>query len=247
MEKLHTPHSLNVCMVADMLLAVAMIAAAPGAVAEFQVRVGYIRFAADRAPVGIGSLGLGNGGFIGTGGREGDDLGLRGLSGSLGFALPEKPTGIGTPGDRDHIHNILAEEQEVVCQSNDREKIVGEGIKEEADKNDDQIKQREDPGFYRYDKEQQEACMGIHGGIAEEQAHVQVVNICRTVEQHTVDIHQDHAGEIKQVELKGSPLVFHGTSQRKVAQQTDHLQERIGMVAGEGVGDQPPYLSLQNG
>ena len=48
---------LNMAVIGDMLLAVAVIAFAPGAVAEFQFRIRHIGAAADGAPVGIGSLG----------------------------------------------------------------------------------------------------------------------------------------------------------------------------------------------
>ena len=70
----------DMAVVADMLLAVAVIALAPGAVAELQLRVGQVRTAAYGATVGIWSLGRGDCGLVGTGRGEGDDLG----PGSLG-------------------------------------------------------------------------------------------------------------------------------------------------------------------
>ena len=43
-------------MVVDMLFAVAVVALAAGAVAEFQFRIGYIRLAANGATVGVVGL-----------------------------------------------------------------------------------------------------------------------------------------------------------------------------------------------
>ena len=70
-------------VIADMILAIAIIAIAPGTIAEFQVRVGCIRPAADGAAMVIGSFWGGHRGLIRTGGGEGDDAGL--LLGGGGF------------------------------------------------------------------------------------------------------------------------------------------------------------------
>ena len=58
-------------MVGNMLLTVAVIAVAAGAVPEFQLRIGNIRPSANGAPEGIGGLGCCSGSLIGTG-IEGD-------------------------------------------------------------------------------------------------------------------------------------------------------------------------------
>ena len=65
----------NMRVVGDMLGAVAVVAAAAGAVAELQLGGIHIGAAADGALVGVGSLGLGMGGLVAAGIVEGDDLG----------------------------------------------------------------------------------------------------------------------------------------------------------------------------
>lgn len=90
-------------VVADVVLAIAVVAVALGAVPELQFRVGYIRPAADTAAVGVQVLGLGGSRLIAAGAGEGDNLGLLWL-----FA--EQPPGVHSPGEGNDIGNILAEE-----------------------------------------------------------------------------------------------------------------------------------------
>ena len=110
---------LNMCMITDVVFAVAVIAVAAGAITEFQLRIGHIGSAADGALVGVsflGNLERSRTGSIG----EGDSTGLgSGL-------LFEKSADFDPPGQRNHIQNILAKEQEVVSQGDQREQIVGE-------------------------------------------------------------------------------------------------------------------------
>ena len=109
-------------VVIDVLFAVAVVALAPGAVPEFQLGEFGVRPAADSAAVGIGCYRLCCAGLIRACVREGNRAGF------LCRLLFEQPAGIDPPGQGDHIHNILAEEQEIVGKRNDTEQIVGEGI-----------------------------------------------------------------------------------------------------------------------
>ena len=93
-------------VIVNMIFAVAVVAAAAGAVTEFQFRIAYIRAAADGAFVGVGRFGLCCGCLIRTCMREGDDLRFF-LLGCVGF-LAEKPPCIGTPGHGNHIQNVGA-------------------------------------------------------------------------------------------------------------------------------------------
>lgn len=54
-------------VIVDMILTVAVVALALGAVAEFQLRICYIGASADRAAVGVGGFRRGGGGFVGAG------------------------------------------------------------------------------------------------------------------------------------------------------------------------------------
>ena len=66
---------LNVHVGIDVIFTVAVVALALGAIAEFQLRVGYVGSAADGTPVGVGRLGGRHCGFVGTGTGEGNDFG----------------------------------------------------------------------------------------------------------------------------------------------------------------------------
>ena len=66
--------SLNMDMIVDMILTVAVVALALGAVAEFQLRVGHIGAAADGAFVGVGGFRPGGGGSVRACAGEGNLL-----------------------------------------------------------------------------------------------------------------------------------------------------------------------------
>ena len=110
---------LNMSVIGDMVLAAAVVALAPGAVTEFQLRKFGIRPAADGAAVGIGGFGLCHGGFVGTGGDKGNNLGAVLGRGGLMLAVPDQTGEIGPPGHGDHVGHILTEEEEIVGQSDD--------------------------------------------------------------------------------------------------------------------------------
>ena len=229
-------------MIADMILAVAMVAIAPGAVPEFQVRVRHISPAADGTFVGIGGFDRGGGGLVGAGAGEGDYL-----RAGFGFALSsEEPLGIEPPADGEDIQHILAKEQEVIGQADDREQIGGEGIEQQTKQHDGQVKEGEDPGLHRDDEEQQETGIGVKGGVGQEQTQIEIVYICLTAEDKTVHIHHEDAGEVEQVEPESAPGVFHSPSQGIVADQIQKLVENIAVQGGQGIGEQPPNLALQD-
>ena len=67
--------SLNMRMVINVVLTIAVIALTPGAIPEFQLWVAYIRSSANGAAVGIGSFGCSGGCLIGACTGERDNLG----------------------------------------------------------------------------------------------------------------------------------------------------------------------------
>ena len=99
-------------MVADVVLAVAVVAIAPGTVAELQFGVGYICPAANGAAVGVGGLRSCGLRGVGTCFGEGDHFGFF-MAGWGGF-LSDQALGVCLPGKRDNVQKILAKEQEVV-------------------------------------------------------------------------------------------------------------------------------------
>ena len=115
---------LNMGMIADMLLAVAVVAIAPGAVPELQIRMGNIGFSANGAAVGIGCLGGGGSCLIGSC-IEWDYLRLLLCFSSTAVMTQHAPE-IDAPAHGNDIQDILAEEQKIVCKGNDTEQIVRE-------------------------------------------------------------------------------------------------------------------------
>ena len=67
--------SLNMRMVINVVLTIAVIALAPGAIPEFQLRIAYIRPSADGAAVSIGGLRRCGSCLIGACAGERDNLG----------------------------------------------------------------------------------------------------------------------------------------------------------------------------
>ena len=134
MRKKRTFLLFDMLVIADVVFAVAMVAIAPGAVPEFQLRVGYIRPSAYGAAVGVRCLGCGNGGLVGAGSGEGHHLGLFLPGCRLLLAPAQEPGKIHPPVHGYHIQHILAEEQEVVGQGHDGEQVCREGIGKESKK-----------------------------------------------------------------------------------------------------------------
>ena len=154
---------LNVAVTADVLFAVTVVAVAAGTVPEFQLRVADVGFSTDGTPVCIGGFGSSFAGLMRSG-IEGDDFGF------LLRRFFELPLCVDSPGQGKYIQHIFSEEQEIVCQRNNREEVIGERIADQIDQHNNQVEQRKDPGFYRDDEKQKELRVGEQCGITEEQA-----------------------------------------------------------------------------
>ena len=230
----------NMCVIGDMLRAVAVVALAPGAVAELQVGRIHIGAAADGAFVGIGGLGLGMAGQVAAAGGEGDGLVL-GMGGLFGGA-----PGVDAPGDGEDPDPVLAEEQEVVAQGDQAEEAVGEGT-EQAQKHRQQIQHRQDPSLDGDDEEDQELGIGVKGGVGQKQAHVQIGHVGLSAEDHAVNIHQQHARQIEQVEPQGSPDILDAPAHGIVADHHQHGEEAEASGVAQGIGKQPPDLAPEDG
>lgn len=132
-------------VIVDMVLTVAEVTAAAGAIAEFQLWVTHIRPSADRAAVGVGCFGCSVLSLVGAG--KGDGAGLF----CLGRLFAQQPACVDPPGQGDHIDHILAHKQEIVCQSDQREQGMGKRQGKGVPQGDRQIKQGKDPRLYRDD------------------------------------------------------------------------------------------------
>ena len=112
---------LNVCVIVDVLLTVAVVACAARTVAEFQIRMGNIGSSTDCALMPIGRLFFfwSSGPFLITGGPVGIGTG----SVFAPFPLEADGPGAHPVSAGKHIQAVLSEEQEIVCQGNDREEV----------------------------------------------------------------------------------------------------------------------------
>ena len=99
------------CVIVDVLLTIAMIAVAPGAVAEFQIGVGDIGTTTDGAAMIVGC------GTFRSAFGKGDRTGL--FSGSWFFAGNVIQEG-------EQIQNIFSCKQQIIQKTNQREQTVGQ-------------------------------------------------------------------------------------------------------------------------
>jgi len=228
-------------MVADVLFTVAIVAPALGTVAEFQLRIGYISPAADSAAMRVIGLGVCLW-RVGACCFKLDNLGLLRLLLSLDHAGCFDP-----PGSGEDIQHILSKEQEIVCYGNHREEIVGEGKGNQINQDNCQIHQCKQPGFHRNDEEQKKLGIRIQRRVAQEQTQIQVCHTGLTTEDHAVDIHHNNAADVKKVKPQRSPVMFHNSADGVVAVQGDQHQDGIGDLIGQGIGNKPPNLPLENG
>ena len=222
-----------------MVLTVAVVTLAAGAVAELQLRMGYVSPAANGAAVGIGRRGFL---LVFRGCVKGNDLRL-----DRGLLLSEQTGEFDPPASGDDILNIRTEEKQIVGDGNDGEEIVGERQGKQIHNHDRQIKEGEEPCFYRNDKEQQEPGIGIQGGETQKQAQVQIGDAGLPAENHAVKVHHDHAGKVEQVKPQGSPVLLHSSADGIVAVKGNKHQNGLVNLIGDRVGNQTPDLTLQNG
>lgn len=230
---------LNMAVIADMLFTVTVIPFAAGTIPEFQFRVADIGSSTDGTPVGVRGFRGCLGSFIGSG-IELDDLRF-----FLGL-LSELTLCVDSPGHRQHIHYIFAEEQKVVCQRNNREEVVRERIGNQIQYHNGKVKQGENPCLHRNDEEQQKLCIREQGCIAQEQTQVQIGDTGIPAEEHAVNIHQNDPGEIEQVKPESAPDGFYGPANGIVTEQGDCHQQQIVNPIRQRIGKEPPDLSPED-
>ena len=156
-------------VVVNMVLAVALIAAAPGAVPKFQLRVAYICAAANGALVIVGCLRLVWRGLLHIPVGEGND------PGTVCFPFrffPEQPLGFQPEGEGNQVKYVLACEEQVIGETCQREQIVGEERGEVVNLNTNQyqIQKRQKPGLNRYNEKYKELTVGAHSGEHQNEA-----------------------------------------------------------------------------
>ena len=110
------------CMIGNVILAIAEIALTPGTIPELQFRIGNIRATTDGTPMGVWRFYGSNRCLVRSGSGEWNCTGFL-----LLFCLfPEQASGVDSPGEGEQIGYILAKEQEIVGKCYQGEQIVWE-------------------------------------------------------------------------------------------------------------------------
>ena len=152
----------NMCVVADVILAVAVIAFASGTVPEFQFRIAHIGSAAYGAAVVV---------WFGFGRCVGDKWDRAGFL--LGLPMPG-PANFHAYRHREKIGKIAAGKQKEICKSHKgeqivRKQVVGEGHLDDAYKNNKKINDSHNPSLHRDNEQNHKLRVGIGDGKNEEQ------------------------------------------------------------------------------
>ena len=235
------PVLLNVGMVVNVIFTVAVITVASAAVTEFQFRIGHIGSAAYAALVGIVFPG---GSAFGSCLGEGDGAGVFHRPGFCLSAHADAPV------EGNDIHNILAEEQEIVGNGDQREQIQREVTCQRKLNHiincDAQIEQSQNPGSHRDNVKQQELRIGIQGGKTDQQAQIQIEDAGSSAEEHAEYIHQKHTGQIEKIEPECTPGIFHSPSQTEVTEKTQNHNQGVACAVGKYIGKQTPDLTPQD-
>ena len=225
-------------MVVDVILAVAVIAVAPGTVPELQLRVGDIGSAADPAAVGeIPGLGIG----FGNKGDRAGGFGCFHFSGSV--------------QEGEYITDASSHKQQVVGNRHQREQVVGkieygDGQVEDLRCYHYKVDKGNDPALNGNYEEDQESGIGIQGGKGEQKAQMEVV--CHVVvnrqgsdehsvlcvrysairdhraEDHGKYIHEQDTGQVKEIKPEGSHALLHMPAQHIEEIQENKTEEGIG-------------------
>jgi len=180
---------MNMCVIVDMIHAVAVVAVTLGTVAKFQFRVFRICSPADCAFVAV--------------------QGLRSL-----FLIVFRPIDIGAllvseaasgfHEVRQYMQNICAEEQEVVKQSEHGEEPQADHINDSQN----EIEPRQILHFDGDDEHQKHLIFRVNGSKSQQKAQVQIAGRGIDSEEQRGNVCDDHAAQVKQVEPQRSPTAF---------------------------------------
>ena len=235
----------NMGMITDMILTVAVVTAAAGAVAEFQFRIACVGATTDGTLVGVVCMLSGRCGFLCGGVGEGYHLGTVLLIFGC-FLLLARLLQFDEPGTGKHIQYIFTKEQDVVGKRDHGEAGGGDGICQQAINYKKQIEDGEDACFDGNDEKQQELSIGEHSSIAEEEAQIQIGYIGSAAKNHAPDVHQHKTTEIEQIEAQCTPDMVHSATNGVIAVQCHSHQKQIAVIKGQWIGNQSPDLSLKN-
>ena len=224
---------LDVHVVVDVLLAIAVIAVALGAVAEDHVGVVGVGLAADGALVDIALLGVG---------VLGSSLEVDGL---LGMLVLEAALAVA-----DGLSKIAPEEDEEVEDGHDREEGADDIPAQQSGNDLPGEESSVDPGqpldLDGEDEEQKDLHVRVEGGKGEEEGHVDVVHGGIAGDEAKDDV-EHYADQVKHIEPGRSPFPLQKRADPVVEIGRDEGGEETGGLGEEDEGKDPPDLSPKNG
>ena len=232
-------------VVVDMILTVAAVARAFGAIAEFEAGIGDLGPPADRAA---------EAGAVAGAGRVID----RAL---FDRALPAFLRRMPADEVGQEVGDLLAEEQDVVQQGDDRQEPgqVGEGPRlqgphhhddpaDDADGGEDQVDQAEPLHLDRDDEIDAYHLVRQDRRHGQKEAQVDIMRTRFRAQEEGGKVGQQDAAEIIDVQPQGAPILLQDLTAPVIEEQADRAPEEAGFhQIGQRVGDQTPDLSPQDG
>lgn len=218
----------DVDMAVDVVHAVAVIAVALGAVAEFHVGVVGVGNAAHGTFVQVALC------FLGL------LLGLFEVDGlRRGFVSDPAEQGGKVP----------REEQEIVQDGNDGDQSYQELTADQIKEDGTGEKRRVDPGqpldLDRDNEENQEPGLGVEGGEGEEHRQIDIIHGGKARHETQQGV-EENAHKVEQGELDAAPLPFQGGADHPVEVQRNRQEKQIAVQGDKDEGDQPPDLTVQD-
>lgn len=228
-------------VIVDVVDAVAIEAAAFGAVTEFQIGVLRIGSSADGAFVAVSRLGI----FLLIGGRP---VCVGFGSGGTGRIVFEKV--------RQNVSDVFPEEKDVVQQRDDRckpqeiERAVTEKL-QNVENGKAEIDPRHPLHPDRKNEEQKHLRFRCDGGNGKEQTQVQIGRRAAPAEDQRENVVEKDAGQVVEIEPETAPDLFKDLAELVVAEKRNRCQKEADALCVkkicEYISKQPPDLTSQNG
>ena len=200
-------------VIIDVILAIAVVAAALGAVAEFQFRIGHVCPSADRAFVPV----------LGSVYHPRTGMGCAGAAFLIGLcpicigaaAIAGPATKLILPAVGQNMDAIASKEQEIVQHGEQREEIQLNHFY--------QKQQQIGPGqilhLQRNNVHQQHLTIRVQGSQGQEKTQVEIEGGGGGVQNQRGNVHNQYARQIKQVEFQCAPGSFHHPSNAVIGKQ----------------------------
>lgn len=232
-------------VVVDVILTVAIVSLAAGAIAKLQIGIVGVGPAADGAfvMIGLGARGRGVA-------RSPVGVGLL-LFGRLAEAELLHRRAVYR---RQHVADVLAEKQEIVQQRHQHQQRIVQPHREAAQHGKAHHVQRQhgeiEPGevfhLQRDDHEQIHPVFRHDSGKGQQQAEVQIIGRSADPRGQRGDVGEDNPRQIVDGKAQRPPLPLQHPADEIVEKQLDGQQQQIAGVGDKDIGEQAPHLSVED-